>query len=94
MWEHPVTTLEPAVVAVAAPLLRWMGSVMLTALAVSDGEIPAAVRELLPDAELPQEYMIRHLTALLDFYDGAAELRDGRPPCSRSFLLLRLASCW
>ncbi|MFC4058195.1 hypothetical protein ACFOWE_07815 [Planomonospora corallina] len=73
VWEHPVTALEPAAVAVVAPLLRRVGAAMMTALAASDGEILAAVRELLPDVELPREYMLRHLTALLDFYDGAAE---------------------
>ncbi|MDF2710448.1 MAG: hypothetical protein K0R62_6100 [Nonomuraea muscovyensis] len=73
VWEHPVAALDPDAVAVVAPLLHRMGSVMPAALASSDGEITAVLREQFPDVDLSREYMVRHLTALLGFYDGAAE---------------------
>lgn len=72
VWEHPVTALEPAAVAMVAPLLRRMVAVLRIALAASE-EIATVVGELLADVDRPREYLARHLTALLDFYDGAAE---------------------
>jgi hypothetical protein len=61
VWEHPVTALDPAAVAVVAAQLRRID--------------PVAVTAVRPDEQPGPDYLLTHFTALRAFYDGAAGRR-------------------